>query len=65
MAARGRRVAVSLPIDPAGRPSVYHRGNAERVVLLGWPPAVLLQLVHPLGATGVAEHSAFPTDLLA
>ena len=33
--------------------------NAEVVVLLGWGPAILLQLAHPLVAAGVAEHSSF------
>jgi uncharacterized protein (DUF2236 family) len=33
--------------------------NAERIVLLGWARAILLQLAHPLVAAGVAEHSSF------
>ena len=35
------------------------RVNAERLVLLGWSRAILLQLAHPLVAAGVAEHSSF------
>jgi uncharacterized protein (DUF2236 family) len=35
------------------------RINAERLMLLAWSRAILLQLAHPLIATGVAEHSAF------
>ena len=35
------------------------RVNAERLALLGWGRAVLLQLAHPLVAAGVAEHSSF------
>jgi uncharacterized protein (DUF2236 family) len=35
------------------------RINAERVVLLGWSRAILLQLAHPLVAAGVDEHSTF------
>jgi uncharacterized protein (DUF2236 family) len=35
------------------------RINAERIVLLGWARAILLQLAHPLVAAGVAEHSSF------
>jgi uncharacterized protein (DUF2236 family) len=31
----------------------------EKVLLLAWGPAVLLQLAHPLVARGVADHSAF------
>ena len=33
--------------------------NREMVVLLGWGPAILLQLAHPLVAAGVGEYSAF------
>ena len=33
--------------------------NAERLALLGWGRAILLQLAHPLVAAGVYEHSAF------
>jgi uncharacterized protein (DUF2236 family) len=33
--------------------------NAERIALLGWGRAILLQLAHPLIAAGVHEHSAF------
>jgi len=35
------------------------RINAERLVVLGWVRAILLQLAHPLIAAGVAEHSTF------
>lgn len=38
---------------------VSRRINAERIVLLGWLRALLLQLAHPLIAAGVAEHSSF------
>lgn len=31
--------------------------NAERLVVLGWPRAILLQLAHPLVAAGVGRHS--------
>ena len=33
--------------------------NAERIVLLGWGRAILLQLAHPLIAAGVHDHSGF------
>ncbi|MDA2928064.1 DUF2236 domain-containing protein [Acidobacteria bacterium AH-259-G07] len=33
--------------------------NSEVVLLLGWGRAMLLQLAHPLVASGVAEHSSF------
>src|SRR5687768_12531031 len=37
---------------------VSQRLNAERIVVLGWSRAILLQLAHPLVAAGVAEHSS-------
>jgi uncharacterized protein (DUF2236 family) len=40
-------------------PSISHRINAERIVLLGWGRAILLQLAHPLIAAGVHDHSGF------
>jgi len=33
--------------------------NAERLVLLGWTRAILLQFAHPLIAAGIYEHSHF------
>lgn len=44
---------------------VSARVNAERVVLLGWSRAILLQLAHPLVAAGVDEHSSFRTGRFA
>jgi uncharacterized protein (DUF2236 family) len=38
--------------------------NRERVVLLGWGRAVLLQFAHPLVAAAVADHSPFQQDLI-
>ena len=38
---------------------IVQRVNAERVVLLGWSRAILMQLAHPLIAAGVIEHSSF------
>ena len=35
------------------------RINAERLMLLAWVRAILLQLAHPLIAAGVADHSTF------
>jgi uncharacterized protein (DUF2236 family) len=43
----------ALPLRPS------HRINAERLVVLSWPRAVLLQIAHPLIAAGVARHSSF------
>lgn len=42
-----------------GVESVSRRINAERLAVLSWPRAILLQLAHPLVAAGVAEHSSF------
>lgn len=42
-----------------GDPSIARRINAERIVLLGWGRAILLQLAHPLIAAGVHDHSGF------
>jgi uncharacterized protein (DUF2236 family) len=42
-----------------GDPFIARRINAERIVLLGWGRAILLQLAHPLVAAGVDEHSGF------
>lgn len=42
--------------DPADPPVVW-KVNCETVTLLGWTPAVLMQLAHPLVAAGVADHS--------
>ena len=41
------------------RTSISWRLNAERMVLLGWERAILLQLAHPLVAAGVFDHSGF------
>jgi uncharacterized protein (DUF2236 family) len=38
---------------------VGRRINAERLVLLGWSRAILLQMAHPLIAAGVVDHSHF------
>jgi uncharacterized protein (DUF2236 family) len=44
--------------------SVIRRvGNSPLVPLLGGGPAVLLQVAHPLVATGVVEHSDYHNDL--
>jgi uncharacterized protein (DUF2236 family) len=44
---------------------VSRQVNAERVVLLGWSRAILLQIAHPLVAAGVAEHSSFRGGAIA
>lgn len=44
--------------------SVAAKVNCERVVLLGWGRAVLLQFAHPLVAAAVAEHSPFQENAI-
>jgi uncharacterized protein (DUF2236 family) len=41
------------------------RVNAERIVVLGWPRAILMQMAHPLIAAGVAAHSSFRAGIVA
>src|SRR6185503_7458654 len=48
-----------------GTAIVAQRLNAERLVLLGWTRAILLQLAHPLVAAGVYDHSSFRATPLA
>ncbi|GAA2727687.1 oxygenase MpaB family protein [Cellulomonas aerilata] len=54
----------------AGDPGTFGPGSAawrlarERVVLVGGPAALLLQVAHPLVAAGVAAHSDFAADPL-
>jgi uncharacterized protein (DUF2236 family) len=52
--------ASTYPDRPAPvRAEITRRINAERLALLGWGRAILLQLAHPLVGAGVYEHSAF------
>jgi uncharacterized protein (DUF2236 family) len=39
--------------------TITERVNGERLVLLAWGRAILMQLAHPLVAQGVADHSSF------
>jgi uncharacterized protein (DUF2236 family) len=55
--AQSPRSTQSLIPDP--RSLISRRINAERIVLLGWGRAILLQLAHPLIAAGVHDHSGF------
>lgn len=45
--------------------TVSHRINAERLVLLGWSRALLLQFAHPLIAAGISDHSGFRDQPMA
>ena len=42
--------------------SIAWKINSEIVLLLGWNPAILLQVAHPLVAAGVVDHSLFLSD---
>jgi uncharacterized protein (DUF2236 family) len=42
--------------------SVAWQIHRERVLILGWGRAILLQVAHPLVAAGVAERSSFQTE---
>lgn len=55
----GDHEGVSYPYPVSGRV------NAECLVVLGWPRAVLMQMAHPLIAAGVARHSGFRDGALA
>src|ERR1044071_8290984 len=44
---------------------ISQRVTAERLLLLGWSRAILLQLAHPLIAAGVYEHSGFRSSPIA
>src|SRR5262245_48593576 len=58
--------SAALTLADAARPAaVSRRINAERLMLLGWSRAILLQLAHPLVAAGVDDHSSFRAGRLA
>jgi uncharacterized protein (DUF2236 family) len=72
----GRPIRPRLFVDPlpegiAGDPGLFGPGSQvwdiwrEKLLLLGGPAAVLLQLAHPLIAAGVGAHSSFRDDPLA
>ena len=39
--------------------TLAERINGERLVVLGWGRAILMQIAHPMVAAGVADHSTF------
>ena len=45
--------------------TVGQKINRERVAVLGWGRAILLQFAHPLVAAGIAEHSGFDRGRLS
>jgi uncharacterized protein (DUF2236 family) len=68
------KVGLDLPLLEEGRagdPGLFGPGSEvwrvgrERILLLGGPAALLLQLAHPLIAAGVANHSDFLADPFA
>jgi uncharacterized protein (DUF2236 family) len=59
------RFARHLADDALTGSDTSRRINAERLVLIGWTRAILLQLAHPLIAAGVADHSTFRGSTLA
>jgi uncharacterized protein (DUF2236 family) len=53
-------------VEPLQRAdAVARRLNGERLVVLGWTRAILLQFGHPLIAAGVYDHSGFRQSPLA
>ena len=56
----GRAYPAGQHADPPS--SMTWRIHSERIVLLGWGRAILLQFAHPLVAASVAEHSPFRTE---
>jgi len=50
---------------PSKRSPAMVAVNGERVSILGWGRAILLQFAHPLVAAGVHEHSRFRGNLAA
>lgn len=49
----------------AGAGSITWAINGERLAILGWSRAILLQIAHPLIAAGVARHSGFRASAAA
>jgi uncharacterized protein (DUF2236 family) len=45
--------------------NVSRRINGERLLLIAWMRAILLQLAHPLIAAGIADHSSFRGSTIA
>jgi uncharacterized protein (DUF2236 family) len=52
-------------VDLPRSDSITWRINGERLMLLGWGRAILMQFAHPLVAQAVADHSAFRAGRIA
>jgi uncharacterized protein (DUF2236 family) len=52
-------------VDLPRSDSVTWRVNGERLMLLGWGRAILMQFAHPLVAQAVSDHSSFRAGRLA
>jgi uncharacterized protein (DUF2236 family) len=57
-------IVTAADLQMVGPRSVAWKINGERITLLGWGRAILLQFAHPLVAAGVAEHSHFAGEPL-
>ena len=53
----GRRLMAAVPVSV--------RVNGERLIVLGWSRAILMQFAHPLIAAGVHGHSGFRASPIA
>jgi uncharacterized protein (DUF2236 family) len=52
-------------VQHPGADTITWRINGERLMLLGWGRAILMQFAHPLVAQAVADHSSFRDGRLA
>src|SRR3989442_1820036 len=54
--------SISRPRTPRDVGTIAWKLQREMILLLAWAPAILLQLAHPLIASGIADHSRFHTE---
>lgn len=60
-----RLMFVSEPQLRSESGSITWRVNGERVLVIGWGCAILMQIAHPMVAEGVAHHSVFSNSFRA
>jgi uncharacterized protein (DUF2236 family) len=60
-----RRPTQRSGVQTLGPDTITWRLNAERLVLLGWGRAILMQFAHPLVAQAVVDHSSFQATRIA